>query len=250
MKKRCCFMLMIMMILCLTGCTGQDTINDKSTGEVYTGNPSELQDGNYTVTAAYYSPEGYKAGLTIEVHNGILTKATFIETDAAGDPRTEAPADYPESLDTLYNKLITKLIRKQSKTKDIIEGAETISEQFNLLSKAAIKQAETGDSTPVTVNLPATYTITQTWEDDTTSTLIVTFDETDTITECRYNNLDDADEETESRSNFEMMTDLTITANTLDPIELPATVTLTGEVSLTHYNDTLAILNAFRNDGL
>ena len=249
MKKIFCCLLCLMILFCCTACTGQDLINDKNTGEVYTGTPSEFRDGSYTVTATYYNADGYKPCLRIDVHNGILTKAEFTETNAAGGSRTEAPEDYPKTLDTLYNTLISKLIRKQDKTKDIVEGAETISEQFNLLTKTAVKLAQTGDQESDTVILPDTYSITQTWEDNTTSTLIVTFDETDTITDCSYSNVDATDALTESKMIFQIMTDNTTEANDLEPVQLDDDVILTEALSLEHYNNTLALLAAFRNNG-
>lgn len=244
MKKQHFIFIVFILVLFLSGCSNQDLINDPETGEIINNKPSALQNGNYQTVSTFYDNEGYRSALTIEVHEGVITKAVFTEKDPSGDIPSVISKETDLSAEEIYHQLVTQLIKKQNAQIDIPNEAKKIGERFQRLAESVISLSEEGKENLKEVFLPETYTVKQQWEEGSISVLTVSFDEKNAVTEVKYEETLN-DELTESKSYFTSMTEETIQNNNLSSLpENNAHL-----ITIQHYNAMLQKLDDLRKNG-
>lgn len=140
MKKRICFLFLIVTLLLCGGCG------------------SSLKDGFYTAEMSDFS-HGWKEYLCIMVKNDNIVYAEFNAKDPSGFIKAWDNA-YMENMYTVngtypneYTRnYVSQLIATQdSDSVDILSGATSSGNNFYKLSAAVIDQAKKGDSTTVVV---------------------------------------------------------------------------------------------------
>ena len=143
-----CVMGALTAALLLCGCTHIDTPGDVlSAASLTQESSSKLQDGTYTAATKYLGPWGYGARLTVEVRQGIITKATFQEIDNQGNKRPDTSwEDSDISLRQVYAKLYSSFIENQSAEFDAVTGATETTDVFKALGLCVLTAATEGNT--------------------------------------------------------------------------------------------------------
>ncbi len=142
-KKLICTLFIMLLILCLSGCSSKN---------------NGMKDGFYTAEMSEYS-HGWKEYLCIMVKNDTIVYAEF---------NAKNPSGYIKAWDNAYMKnmytvngtypneytrnYVAQLIETQNPDQvDTISGASNSADNFDRLSRAVIEQAKKGDSATIVV---------------------------------------------------------------------------------------------------
>lgn len=141
MKK---ILVLSLLLLLLTGCSDQkiDQTKDYS---------SNLKDGTYEVSSAYYDSYGYRKELEISVNQGIISEVNFKEFSKNGSLRIDNPSaqKWPTS-QLSYSQIVSNLyeqtIFKQGNSIDTISGATKTCSDYELMLNTLVEKALIGNT--------------------------------------------------------------------------------------------------------
>lgn len=179
--------------LLISGCTQQEYINNKETGEIDHGQPSELRDGSYTMIAASYDHLGYRQQIDFSVYSGLITKVDLTEKTPTGIQKTDTP-EWPKkqtglTVSKLYHQVASQIIQKQSGKIDTITGATKTVSDFSLMTEQFLNEAKKGQTGTHNVILPDTWQAELAINADNISSMIISFDEKNHMTKIDFSEI-------------------------------------------------------------
>lgn len=150
--------------LCLLpGCVKKDYINNTTNGQIDPGKASVYHDGTFSAKSQYYDTYGYGQRLTLEIHQGILTKITFTETSRSGevksvmDPSWQSNTD-KKNLSDLYHAMADQIITQQSASNvDTVSGATQTTAAYKKLASAALDNSKNNGKEASISDINQTY---------------------------------------------------------------------------------------------
>jgi major membrane immunogen (membrane-anchored lipoprotein) len=173
---------LLCVLFAFSGCAQDETINDKKTGAIPSLTTQAFTDGTYEARSGYYDSAGYGQKLTIEVHSGAITKASFAETSRTGLNKSQVlpswtTGDKTIQVADLYQTLETQSIHSQGSSVDTVSGATRTCDAYRALMGAAVENARTGGTKTAVRDLDDTYsaTVASGADPETSGTLSVTF---------------------------------------------------------------------------
>ena len=123
-----------------------------------------MQDGYYTAEAANFDENGWKEYITIYVSNDKIITVEYDAKNASGFIKSwdmeymrvmnEKDGTYPNKYVRAYTEAL--LNRQEPEKVDAVAGATHSHTTFQLLARAAMKQAEMGDKNVAFVQVPET----------------------------------------------------------------------------------------------
>ncbi|MFZ5967210.1 MAG: FMN-binding protein [Bacillota bacterium] len=200
MKKAFVFLLIAGLILAMAVGCSKPAATEQPAPQPTT--ESKYQDGTYKATYDFIDGHGWKPQVEIVVEGGKITKAVMDYVNPDGKLKSEDAA-YAKNMKAksgiapaeAYEKMNAALVETQDiGAVDTVAGATSSSEFFKALSKAALANAEKGDTAAVILPMNDTYTAAETEADERgwKSEIAITY-ENGKITKVVYNEVNQND---------------------------------------------------------
>lgn len=152
MKKRLgiLFLVMILSISLLAGCSGQDqeATTDETNGETTGQTTGELVDGTYLIKEPVSDKGNYPMAVLV-VENGEIKEYKYSEILATlGEEKSESNYKYQEAIDVIAN-LNEQFNEKKNLDEidfDAVSGATHTKENFKRITEEILKKAQNGET--------------------------------------------------------------------------------------------------------
>lgn len=158
MKKNIVLSLtVIFLVSCVfSGCSAQNIINDKDSGEIEVGEKEyAYYDGIYQTYSSYYGADGYFRAMKLKVEDGKICEINYDLLNDNGECFSEVESDEAEIFKSEIKSMNSKTMQNQ--TADGLFDNSEYSEDYRLLLEICLKNAEENNTQPSPIDVSFTY---------------------------------------------------------------------------------------------
>lgn len=148
--------IIILISLVLSGCSTQNIINDKDSGEIEVGEKEYLYyDGTYNTYSSYYANDGYFRVMKLKVEDGKVCEIIYDLINEKGERFSEKESEEAESFKSEIKSLNSKVMQNQTYKEDRENSLNA--QEYKILLEATLDNALKDNQDAYILDMNFTY---------------------------------------------------------------------------------------------